>query len=81
MLTEETKVDRLEILGDGQIQVRKATIIYRDGKEISRSYHRCVLDPGAQVNPVIEDARLDAVKAAVWTPEVVSARVLASGTK
>jgi hypothetical protein len=66
-LTEKTTIDRMEILADGQIQVRKARIIYDDGKEITRTYHRCVLSPHAQDrNEVIEDARLDAVKAAVW---------------
>jgi hypothetical protein len=74
-LTEETKIDRMEILEDGLIQVRKARVIYDDGKEISRTFHREVLDPGAQPTDMTEkDARVQAVAEAVWTPEVVSAR-------
>jgi hypothetical protein len=70
-LTEETKVDKIEILEDGQIQVRTARVIYDDGKEISRAFHREVLD--------VDDARprtgrVKAVADAVWTPEVITAR-------
>lgn len=73
-LTEETKIDRMEILEDGQIQVRKARIIYDDGKEISRTFHRHVIDPGRDVAADQTDARVKAVAEAVWTPEVVAAR-------
>jgi hypothetical protein len=74
-LTEQTKIDRIEILEDGQIQVRKARVIYDDGKEISRTFHREVLDPGAQPADMTEkDARVQAVASAVWTPEIVAER-------
>ena len=40
-LTEETIEDKIEIVGDYKsVQVRTATIIKRDGTEISRSFHR-----------------------------------------
>lgn len=74
-LTEETKIDKIEILEDGQIQVRRATIIYRDGVEVSRTNHRHVLDPGVDVaNLPDQDERVQAVARALWTPEVKAAR-------
>ncbi len=48
-LTEETIADRIEILEDGRIQVREATVIKRDGVEIARTLHRKIVDPGADV--------------------------------
>lgn len=53
------------------IQCRRADIIYRNGKEIARSYHRHVCHPGADVST--ECAEVQAVAAALWTPEVVAA--------
>jgi hypothetical protein len=45
-LTEETIVDKIEIVGDYRhVQVRTATVIKRDGVEISRSFHRHVVSP------------------------------------
>ena len=44
-LTERTEQDKIEILASGVIQVRTATIIERDGVEISRSFHRHVVAP------------------------------------
>ena len=45
-LTEDSVVDSIEVLLDGQIQVRKANRVFRDGVEISKSYHRHVVSPG-----------------------------------
>jgi hypothetical protein len=45
-LTERTADDKIEIVGDYRhIQIRQATIIERDGVEISRSFHRRVVGP------------------------------------
>ena len=45
-ITKETKQDKIEVVGDFKhIQVRTATVIKEDGKEISRSYHRHVVAP------------------------------------
>ena len=53
------------------IQCRRSDIIYRNGKEIARSYHRHVCHPGDDVS--YECAEVQAVAAALWTPEVVAA--------
>ena len=47
-LSESTVEDKIEVVDCGgwkMIQVRTATIISRDGEEISRSFHRHVVSP------------------------------------
>jgi len=45
-LTEETVQDKIEIVGDFKhVQIRTATVIKRDGVEISRSFSRHVVAP------------------------------------
>ena len=46
-LTESIEYDKIEVVGlHKYVQVRKATVIKRDGKELTRSFERFVLDPG-----------------------------------
>ena len=46
-LSESIEYDKIEIVGQYKyVQVRKATVIKRDGTEISRSYERFILYPG-----------------------------------
>ena len=71
-LTERITEDKIEIVGDYKVvQVRTATIIERDGVEISRSFHRHVLAPDADISG--ESAEVQAVCNAVWTQEVKDA--------
>lgn len=71
-LTERTAEDKIEIVGDHKmVQVRTATIIERDGVEISRSFHRHVVAPDADISG--ESAEVQAVCNAVWTQEVKDA--------
>ena len=45
-LTEETIEDKIEVVGDYKIvQVRTATVIKKDGVELTRSFHRHVVQP------------------------------------
>jgi hypothetical protein len=68
-ITETIKVDQIELLETNHIQVRTATIIERDGTEISRSYHRHVVAPGDDVTN--EDPKVQAIANAVWTEEII----------
>jgi hypothetical protein len=71
-LTERTVEDKIEIVGDFKhIQVRTATIIERDGVEISRSFSRHVVAPDADVSG--ESAEVQAIATAVHTDEVKAA--------
>ena len=46
-LTETIEYDKIEIVGQYKlVQVRKASVIKKDGVELTRSYNRFVLDPG-----------------------------------
>lgn len=45
-LTEETIEDKIEVVGDYRmVQVRTATVIKKDGVELTRSFHRHVVNP------------------------------------
>ena len=71
-LTEETVQDKIEIVGDYKhIQVRTATVIKRDGVEISRSFHRHVVAPDADITG--ESAEVQAIANAVWTDAIKAA--------
>lgn len=71
-LTKSVEVDKIEIVGKFKaVQVRTATVVSEDGTELSRSYHRHVVQAGDDYSS--EDAGVQAVCAAVHTDAVVSA--------
>ena len=71
MYTEETVVDKIEILEDGQMQIRKAIRVLKDGVKISENYHRHVIAPDISSTDLTkEDERVKSVANAVWTKEV-----------
>ena len=88
-LSESIEYDKIEVVGEyKQVQVRKATVIKKDGKELTRSFERFVLDPGTLDgsdnlvdNPLSKEPDgttdiADEVKAicnAVWTTSVKNA--------
>ena len=46
-LTESIEYDKIEVVGQYKhVQVRKATVIKRDGTEVTRSFERFALNPG-----------------------------------
>ena len=77
-LTETQENDKIEVVSKWNIQVRNATIIKKDGVELTRTYHRKVLTPGtldASDNLVDtdisgEDADVQAIANAAWTTQV-----------
>lgn len=71
-LTEATLQDKIEICGDYKhIQVRTATVIKRDDVEISRSFHRHVVAPDADITG--ESTEVQAICAVVHTDAVKAA--------
>ena len=71
-LTERTVDDKIEIVGDYKhLQIRTATIIERDGVEISKGYHRRVVGPLDDVSG--ETVEIQALAALVHTEEVKAA--------
>ena len=71
MLEKVEIVDRIEVIESGVIQVRTKTAIKEDGVEISSKFHRHIVVPGADVSG--EDAKVQAIAAAVHTADVVTA--------
>ena len=72
MLTEESVVDKIEVVGDyNHVQVRTATVIKRDGEEISRSFSRHVIAAGDDYSA--EDSKVQCICAAVHTQDVIDA--------
>ena len=77
-LTKSTENDKIEVVQKWNVQVRTATVIKEDDKELSRAFNRKVLVPGtldASDNLVdtdlsSEDADVKAVAEAVWTTQV-----------
>ena len=74
-LTEETIQDKIEIVGDYKmVQVRTATVIKRDGAEISRSYHRHVVAPNINADDLAnESTEVQAICNAVHTDAIKTA--------
>ena len=74
-LTEETVQDKIEVVGDYKmVQVRTATVIKRDGTEISRSYHRHVVAPNINADDLAnESAEVQAICNAVHTDAIKTA--------
>ena len=70
-LTEESIIDRVEVLPDGQLQIRRADYIYRDGTQISKVYHRHVVAPGDDLR--LQDARVRLIGGVLHTSEVIAA--------
>ena len=68
-LTESIEYDKIEVVGQYKaVQVRKATVIKKDGKELTRSFERYVLHPDSDISN--EPAEVTAVCNAVWTDAV-----------
>ena len=79
-LTEETLEDKIEVVNGTHVQIRTATVIKRDGTEISRSFHRHVLQPSTKTDGTWgdtdisgESAEVQGICNAVWTDAVKTA--------
>jgi len=80
-LTEETVEDKIEVVGDYKhVQVRTATIIKKDGTEISRSFHRHALTCSTKSDNTWgdtdisgESTEVQAICNVVWTDAVKTA--------
>ena len=63
-------IDRIEVVENGAIQVRTCTRIMENGAQISGTFHRHVVAPGNDYSA--EDAKVQAICAAVHTAEVIA---------
>ena len=81
-VTTTTEYDKIEIVGIYKaVQVRKATVIKKDGTELTRSFERYVLQAGTldgndelvDTDLSAEPAEVSAICNAVWTTDVKAA--------
>ena len=70
-LEKQIIVDLIEVTENNSVQVRTKTAILEDGVQISGSFHRHVVAPGDDYSQ--EDAKVQAICAAVHTPECLAA--------
>ena len=81
-LAESIEYDKIEVVGQYKaVQVRKATVIKKDGVELTRSFERYVLQAGTldgndelvDTDISSEPAEVQAICNAVWTTDVKAA--------
>ena len=81
-LSESIEYDKIEVVGQYKsVQVRKATVIKRDGTELTRSFERYVLHAGSldsddnlvETDLSAEPSEVSAICNAVWTSDVKAA--------
>mgnify|MGYP003302716432 CR=1 FL=1 len=73
-LSELIEYDKIEVVGQYKsVQIRKAHVIKKDGKEIARSYERYVLNPDTDLSQRSEPNEVVAICNAAWTQEVKDA--------
>ena len=70
-LEKKVVTDLIEVLENGNVQVRTKTAILEDDKEISSKFHRHVVAPGADYSK--ENAKVQAICKTVHTKDVVAA--------
>ena len=71
-LAETIEYDKIDVVGPYKaVQVREATVIKKDGTELTRSFRRYVLQPDSDISK--EPAEVQAVCNAVWTDAIKTA--------
>ena len=71
-ITKRIEEDKIEVVGAYKtVQVRTATIVEENDVELSRSYHRHVVAPNADISG--ESTEVQAICATVHTQEVKDA--------
>ena len=73
MAIEKTiEQDQIEVVGQYKaIQIREASVIKEDGKELTRSFHRYVLHPDSDISGETDEVK--AICNAVWTDAIKAA--------
>ena len=90
-ITKEIVEDKIEVVGDYKdIQIREATVIKEDGTELTRSFHRKVLDCVSSVKNAddswthtdtdvsSESTEVQGISGVVWTTTVKNAKKAAN---
>jgi len=67
-ITEKIEIDRIEIVQDWNIQVRRATTIEKDGVLVSKTFHRWVLTPDNDI--MNQEQKVKDICNTTWTDDV-----------
>jgi len=70
-LIKQTIIDRVEVVENGTVQVRQATIITDNGNQISRTFHRWCITPGEDYSA--QEQQVQDICRVTHTPEVIAA--------
>jgi hypothetical protein len=70
-LDKQTKIDRIEVVENGTVQVRQATIITDNGNEVSKTYHRWCIAPSQDYSD--QEQQVQDICRVAHTPEVIAA--------
>ena len=70
-LDKQIKIDQIEVVENGTVQVRQATIITEDSNQISRTFHRWCIAPGEDYST--QEQQVQDICKVAHTPEVIAA--------
>ena len=70
-LDKQIKIDRIEVVENGTVQVRQATIITENSNQISRTYHRWCIAPSEDYST--QEQQVQDICKVAHTPEVIAA--------
>jgi len=70
-LDKEIKIDRIEVVENGTVQVRQAIIITDDGNQVSKTYHRWCIAPGEDYST--QEQQVQDICKVTHTAEVIAA--------
>ena len=70
-LDKQVLIDRSEVVENGTVQVRQATIITEDGNQISRTFHRWCIAPSQDYSD--QDDKVKDICRVTHTSEVIAA--------
>ena len=69
-LNKQTIIDRIEVVENGIVQIRQATIITDNGNQVSRTFHRWCIAPSQDYSD--QEDKVKAICQATHTPEVIA---------
>jgi hypothetical protein len=77
-IVKESRIDCIEVLSSGILQIRQITEIKEDGQILASSYHRHVLEPGADYSS--ESPEVIAMAEVIHTPEKIAEFIAAKSS-
>jgi hypothetical protein len=70
-LDKQVLIDQIEVVENGTVQVRQATIITDNGNQVSRTFHRWCIVPSQDYSD--QEQKVQDICRVAHTPEVIAA--------